>query len=820
MAEIKQINVIVSYEAKTEKFRADQQAAAKDAKGLESVIDRLAESINNLTEEQKRNNQEAGKSGKAINEQGKAVENVVDKTDKAAKSTGLWRRAMDALGTRINNAVRETKEFGSQLLTSISAMVKSVSASTGAAKGLAVLRLGFATLLGPVGLIIIALTAFFTKTQAGIDIVKRAFAGLSAAINVIVERVATVGSIFKDIFSGEVGIIDGIKQITGSFKGMGDEIARETREVIALQDALTNLNRATTSFILTQASAEKQIASLLNQAAKIKLTDPAEAARLTKQAEDISNSLLEQEITLARNRAQIDNERLAKQKFVNDTEAEENAKLNAELFRLETQRLNASTQFQEKVNALNEQAAAERKRIADEEAREAERLLKEQQEAERSIRERRISLIKDDLRREIEQIKEAAKQQKEAAKGTEEQILEQRLLIEKQALQEIEKIRDEHNKEILEEEIKLSQDIARQREEAAKRQRDEAERERNRAVEESILAVQREVLAKTKTEEDGAIEIARIQIEALNEQIKVAEFQVDEKLKLEQELVNAEIALQKSITDATKQEQEERREAAKQSIESILTILDAAFNRESERIEKSIQLQQKRVDEVTDIASQGNAELLQLEEQRLRKLQEQQAAAAKKQRALQAIQIAGNSALAVSEGIVAVISGFKKGPIAGIASALALAATLASAIAGIRSALSDVPAFREGVDVFKGKGTATSDSNVVRISTGERVVSADKNAKLVKMGVTNDNIVKVASLGMQSLHAPSISQKAFSPVQTKDNSNDIKQLRKEIKRQTLVIQNLGVSATIDEKGFTAKLGKRNKFKERRQNLLR
>jgi len=820
MADIKQINVIVSYEAKSDKFRADQAAVAKEAKGLESVIDRLAGAVHNLTEEQKKSNQEAGKTGKAINEQGKAVDGVAEKTDKAAKSTGLWSRAMEFLGSRINNAIRETKEFGSELLSSVSAMIKTARASTGMAKGLAIVRVGFTLLLGPIGIIVTALAAFFTQTQAGLDFVKKAFAGLGAAINVIVERVANVGAIFKDIFSGEIGVIDGIKKITTSFAGMGDEIARETREIIALQDALNNLNRASTSFILTQAAAEKQIADLVNQAAKLKLTNPTQAGKLIEQARNINDSLLDQEITLARKRAQIDNERLAKQKFVIDSEREANAQLNAELFRLETQKLNDATAFQEKINESNQRAAAERKQIADEEAREAEQRRKDELEAERSIRERRISLIKDDLRRSIEQVKESAKQQKEAAKGSDELVKEQRILIEKQALQEIEKLREEHNKKILEEELKLIQAVATQKEEAAVKQREADEKERNRTVDGAILAVQREVLAKTKTEEEGAVAIARIQIEALKEQIKAAEFQIDEKLKLEQELVNAEIALQQSLTAATKEEQDERRENGEKAIQSVLTILEASFDREADRIAKSIQLQEKRVQDVTNIASTGNAELLQLEEQRLRRLQEQQAAAVKKQRALQAIQIAGNATLAVSEGIVAVIAGFKKGPIAGIASALALAATLAAAIAGIRSALSDVPAFREGVNVFQGKGNATSDSNVVRISTGERVVDAGKNAKLVKMGVTNDNIVKVASLGMAALQTPKITEKAFSQPQLGKSNQDYKDLKREIKRQTLAIQNLGVSARIDADGFTAELGKRNRFKERRKNLLR
>jgi hypothetical protein len=818
MTEIARRNIIVEYEVRADKFIKDQSAIAKESKGLAKVFDSTKESIAELTDEKKKSNQESKKLTQSIKGQAGEVDKLADKTETATKNTGFWNTVMEKMGGRINGVIKDLKEFRSGLVAKATALRASSSGLTGASKALQIFKIALAST--GIGLLVIALgtlVTFFTKTQRGADFVSKVFDGLSAAVSVVIDRIAGFGEGLTLIFSGQYAA--GAKKLRDAVSGVGAEIAKEAKAASNLRGELNALTKAENAFILTQAEAKKKVEELRAEAAKLRATDKAASAARLKEAEEIQNKVYDEEIRLAKERARILQEQVALGESMDDEIRTAN-EATAEATRLEGEKFARSRELIMQQQELNNAAAAERKRIEEEAAREAERLAKEQLEAERSIRERRIALIKDDLRREIEAVKESAKQQKEAAKGSDELIAEQRLLIEKQALQEIEKLREEHNKKIEEEELKLIQAIATQREEAAVRQQAADERERERNVQGAILSVQRQVLAKTKTEEEGAVAIARIQIAALEEQIKAAEFQVDEKIKLQQELVNAQIALEQSLTAATKEEQEERREAGEKAIQSVLTILEASFDREADRIAKSIQLQEKRVEDVTAIASAGNAELLQLEEQRLRKLQEQQAAAVKKQRALQAIQIAGNATLAVSEGIVAVIAGFKKGPIAGIASALALAATLASAIAGIRSALSDVPAFREGVDVFQGKGTATSDSNLVRVSKGERIVDAKTNKGLVGIGVNNDNILKVASMGMQALRAPSISQQALIAPGPGKSNQDYKDLKREIKRQTLAIQNLGVSAIVDDKGFTALLGKRNKFKERRKNLLR
>lgn len=462
------------------------------------------------------------------------------------------------------------------------------------------------------------------------------------------------------------------------------------------------------------------------------------------------------------------------------------------------------------------------------EKKETERLAKERKDAANAIAALNIALLDDGIEKQVATLKLQAKIDIENAKGTAKQIGEQRILIEKKTAFEIAKLRREEaerlNKIQLDYLEQLRKDID---EDNQNREDEQAEKDararqlRERGLEEEVLAVKKSVRAKALTEEEGDIEIAKIHIESLKAQLNDLDISADERIQIKQRIVDAEIGLEKLQTAKTKEEYDERKKLAFEALRAVAEILSQAFDREAERIAKSIELQEDRVRKAREIAGQGNAEILQLEEQRLRKLNAAREAAAKKQRSINAIQIAANSALAVSQGLVAVISGFKEGNVVkGVLTAVTLAATIAAAISSIKGALSDVPAFATGVDSFKGVGTSKSDSNLVRISTGERIVPAASNGKLKKLGVTNDNIVRIAAAGVESLSAPQINNEIFQQPHQKTDNTEIRALRKDIKENTRAIESIGVTATIDHKGFEAKVSKRNKLRERRKNMLR
>lgn len=450
--------------------------------------------------------------------------------------------------------------------------------------------------------------------------------------------------------------------------------------------------------------------------------------------------------------------------------------------------------------------------------------LKAQQEAAKKIEILQVALIEDETERKIASLELNAKHQIAAAKGTEKQIAEFRLLTEiktdndiimiRQAM--LDKIEADSKKHIAdtakeEEERLLAADIAAAEAQDLVRQRE-------------ILAVKKQQVAGTLSAQEAADQITLIELNGLKDRLDDLHVSGADKIALKQAIADAEIAIEEEknsrIEEADAELRKLRQEAVVESVQLITTILNEVFKAEQERIEKSISLQEERVTAARKIAEEGNAEILQLEEERLLKLNQAREKAARKQRAIQAIQIAANAALTISNTIAGVAKTFSEsGPIGAIVAAVTIAATVASAIIAMRNAISSVPTFAEGVDVLRGAGTATSDSIPAMLSKGERVVPSGSNDKLVKMGVTNDNIVAVAAAGMAAIEAPALSSAAFGINPGTLAASDIKGLRSDLKANTKAIENLGISANIDADGFTATLGKLNKFRERRNKML-
>lgn len=93
-----------------------------------------------------------------------------------------------------------------------------------------------------IGLLLVAFTTlavFFTKTKKGAELLEVAMTGIGAAISVITDRIAKFGGAIVKLFSGDAkGALNDVK---GAFSGIGTEIANDTRQAIALKQALQTL---------------------------------------------------------------------------------------------------------------------------------------------------------------------------------------------------------------------------------------------------------------------------------------------------------------------------------------------------------------------------------------------------------------------------------------------------------------------------------------------------------------------------------------------------------------------------------------------------
>lgn len=183
-------------------------------------------------------------------------------------------------------------------------------------------------------------------------------------------------------------------------------------------------------------------------------------------------------------------------------------------------------------------------------------------------------------------------------------------------------------------------------------------------------------------------------------------------IKIDEDYASKRLALIDKLKNAAAELGQQTLDLANQTLEANIAETDGEIER-----------QRTRVEEVNKIASQGNAEQLQLEQQRLDELNKKKEKYVRQQQALAVVELIANSAVAVSK---AATEPFPFNLIAIGATLVALAAGISKAKATAAKA-----AFKDGVIDLQGPGTETSDSINARLSRRESVMTA-KETKLYK----------------------------------------------------------------------------------------
>lgn len=243
-------------------------------------------------------------------------------------------------------------------------------------------------------------------------------------------------------------------------------------------------------------------------------------------------------------------------------------------------------------------------------------------------------------------------------------------------------------------------------------------------------------------------EITRLQIEAVQKSSNERIQQIEQNRKRdianakndtnEIKLINAkadlDIIKEKTKTsqtilgltkDQTEQEKELEKKRKDQQLENIQTVAKATIDLINQVIDarireadSAIQAQEKRIEQAKAIAEKGNAEVLQLEQERLDKLQKERAKFVRQQQALAFIELASNSAIAISKAAAE----------GGAAAPFTIAATLVALAAGFVAARSQAQAaagFEKGG--YTGDGGKSETAGVVH--KGEFVFTKEKTSK-------------------------------------------------------------------------------------------
>lgn len=200
---------------------------------------------------------------------------------------------------------------------------------------------------------------------------------------------------------------------------------------------------------------------------------------------------------------------------------------------------------------------------------------------------------------------------------------------------------------------------------------------------------------------------AKADFDILKEKTKTTD-KVDEITKNSTE---KQTELQKKLRD---QQIENVQIVAKATIDLINQVIDARIK----EADAAISAQEKRIEQAKSIAEKGNAEVLQLEQERLDKLTKERAKFVRQQQALAFIELALNSSIAIAKAAAA----------GGPAAAFTITATLLALAAGFISARSQAQAaagFERGG--YTGDGGKSETAGVVH--KGEFVFTKEKTTK-------------------------------------------------------------------------------------------
>jgi len=319
-------------------------------------------------------------------------------------------KAENALG-KVGDAQKKAKESTMSFSDSLSAIPGPIGGVIQGAKALnaSLMKLVANPIGAVIAAIVLALTALykaFASTKAGAEKLDQIFAGISAAMDVLRDRVLKVGSALVKFFSGDfTGALEDVK---GAVSGIGDEIATEFQQAMALKAELQSITDATRELNKERARQNKEIAT-----AKLVINDEtksyAERQAALEQVRQAEIALAKQEEILALRRY----EAIKAQNALSDSSKEaldEEANAYIALQAAQQASLQKQKELFDQQKALRDRQRAEQKAAADKRKQELQQLADLEQQL-------MLELLDSETDKAIEQVRIQEKAQREQLKA-------------------------------------------------------------------------------------------------------------------------------------------------------------------------------------------------------------------------------------------------------------------------------------------------------------------------------------------------------------------------------------------------------------------
>ena len=261
----------------------------------------------------------------------------------------------------------------------------------------------------------------------------------------------------------------------------------------------------------------------------------------------------------------------------------------------------------------------------------------------------------------------------------------------------------------------------------------------------------------------------------------------------------------------------EFQDAAGQALEGTREFVNSILEEQQRRLDGEIETQEENVARATELAQQGNAEILAAEQDRLNTLLQEREQAAARQQALAQVEAAANTLIGLTNAIA------QPFPANLVAFPLVLAL-----IGQLSGGLGGIPGFIEGTELvgadprFRGRRASNGqDGYLARFDGKERIVPPDVNAAL--NGIPNSRLPEaVAALEILS-RRPNISQSKMAVVRTAVSGNrvsDNSRIEERLDRLADSVENMRLRVSLDAKGFNASQESVKKRNKRRQRSIR
>lgn len=199
----------------------------------------------------------------------------------------------------VNNVVVDARK---QMAVAVTTFNAATTASARLTAGFKMLKIALvSTGIGAIVVALGSLVSYLSRTQKGVELARKVMAGISATIDVLLDRLAMLGSSVVSLFKRD--FVEAANTAKNAFKGMGKEIKEETQTATQLSGALQDIEKREIALSAQMAASKVQLAELK------RIAD--DTTRSYKEREDAAQQALNIEVGLAAKAKQIGQERIA-----------------------------------------------------------------------------------------------------------------------------------------------------------------------------------------------------------------------------------------------------------------------------------------------------------------------------------------------------------------------------------------------------------------------------------------------------------------------------------------------------------------------------